>query len=52
MKAYDTGFVCLCGKYEGDDEEDCSYGGDDSSCNLVTAYNATRWVLLNGQDYL
>ena len=46
MKAYDTGFICLCGE-DDDEEEDCSDGdGDDSSSNFLTAYSATKWVLI------
>jgi hypothetical protein len=47
MNAYDTGFVCLCIEDEdedsrdGDDDDD-----DDSSCNFLTAYSATKWVLI------
>jgi hypothetical protein len=48
MNAYDTGFVCLCIEDEdedsrdGDDDDD----DDDSSCNFLTAYSATKWVLI------
>jgi hypothetical protein len=49
MNAYDTGFVCLCIEDEdedsrdGDDEDD---DDDDSSCNFLTAYSATKWMLI------
>lgn len=45
MKAYDTGFVCLSGGDDNDNEED---EGDDehSSCNFLTAYNVIKWVLI------
>jgi hypothetical protein len=45
MNAYDTGFVCLCIEDEDEDSRDGD-DDDDSSCNFLTAYSATKWVLI------
>jgi hypothetical protein len=45
MNAYDTGFVCLCIEDEDEDSRDGD-DDDDSSCNFLTAYIATKWVLI------
>jgi hypothetical protein len=46
MNAYDTGFVCLCIEDEDEDSRDGDDDDDDSSCNFLTAYIATKWVLI------
>jgi hypothetical protein len=46
MNAYDTGFVCLCIEDEDEDSRDGDDDDDDSSCNFLTAYSATKWVLI------
>jgi hypothetical protein len=47
MNAYDTGFVCLCIEDEDEDSRDGDDDNDDdSSCNFLTAYIATKWVLI------
>jgi hypothetical protein len=47
MNAYDTGFVCLCSEDEDEDSRDGDDDNDDdSSCNFLTAYSATKWVLI------
>jgi hypothetical protein len=47
MNAYDTGFVCLCIEDEDEDSRDGDDDNDDdSSCNFLTAYSATKWVLI------
>jgi hypothetical protein len=46
MNAYDTGFVCLCSEDEDEDSRDGDDDDDDSSCNFLTAYIATKWVLI------
>jgi hypothetical protein len=43
MKAYDTGFVCLSGGGDNDEDGD---DDEDSSCNFLTAYNVTKWMLI------
>jgi hypothetical protein len=45
MNAYDTGFVCLRIEDEDEDSRDGD-DDDDSSCNFLTAYIATKWVLI------
>jgi hypothetical protein len=45
MNAYDTGFVCLCIEDEDEDSRDGD-DDDDSSWNFLTAYSATKWVLI------
>jgi hypothetical protein len=46
MNAYDTGFVCLRIEDEDEDSRDGDDDDDDSSCNFLTAYIATKWVLI------
>jgi hypothetical protein len=47
MNAYDTGFVCLCSEDEDEDSRDGDDDNDDdSSCNFLTAYSATKLVLI------
>jgi hypothetical protein len=45
VNAYDTGFVCLCIEDEDEDSRDGDDDDDDSSCNFLTAYSATNWML-------